>query len=329
MGEKAISMSPQVSVIIPVYNAARYIGRCSESLFGQSLQSIEFVFVDDASTDGSILVVLQTLMRYPNRKDQVRFLTMDSHRGTGAVRQLGLETVTGEYIIHCDSDDWVESTMYEQLYRKAKESKSDIVTCGYIVESFDNKKYRQESALSPNNSTTLFSISPQTGSLCFKLIRRQFIIDNQIQIPEDISWGEDLCFSLKALILSSKTECIESPLYHYVQQPDSLTHGITASLCQDLLKCGIVIEAFLKEKNLLQLYKFQLNWLKFQLKQYLLIYPETRSFSLWCKTYPESHKNVWGYSSPFYLKVISWFIAHGQYFLAERLLTIKDGLCRR
>lgn len=319
-------MSPQVSVIIPVYNAARYLSRCCESLFGQTMSDMEYVFVDDASTDGSGEVILQVLANFPGRIHQVRLLTHDVHKGVGSARQLGLEIARGEYIIHCDSDDWVEPTMYEQLYTKAKTSQADVVACGYVVEYSNGAKTSQVSALSIQTEDIPFSISPQTGAMWNKLVRRQLILENQLQFPANISWGEDLCFSLQTLLLSSKTERVDLPLYHYVQQEDSLTHDINPSLVQDLLKCGNVIEHFLREKKQIQRYEFQVNWLKFQLKQYLLIFPETRNITTWRLTYPESNKDILHYQSPLYLKVVSWLIALRCTPIATFLLRLKDCL---
>lgn len=322
-------MSPQVSVIIPVYNTARYLCRCCESLFGQTLSDMEFVFVDDASSDNSGEVILQVLANFPDRIHQVRLYTHDVHQGVGATRQHGLEVARGEYVIHCDSDDWVEASMYEQLYNHAKKTGADVVSCGYEVEPFGDGPNTQVSALSPNYDTLAFSIGPQTGSLCNKLVRRQFIEEHHLQIPKDICWGEDLCFSLKALILSKKTERIDQPLYHYVQQKDSITHDISPALCQDLLKCGSNIESFLREEHLLPKYEFQLNWLKFQLKQYLLIYPETRDVPTWSKTFPESNKHICRFHAPFYLKMASWLISHHLSPVANILLLLKDKLSTR
>jgi len=319
-------MSPQVSVIIPVYNTARYLSRCCESLFRQTLQSIEYIFVDDASTDDSGEAILQVLANYPDRIHQTRLLTHEVHQGVSAARQHGLEIAKGEYVIHCDSDDWVEPSMYERLYKEAKASQADVVTCGYVIESTKGVKYGQVSALLVETGVLPFSISPQTGALWNKLVRRQLILEHQLQFPVNISWGEDLCFSLKTLMLSSKTARVDLPLYHYVQQEESLTHDITPTLVRDLLKCGHVIESFLHKQKLFQLYEFQLNWLKFQLKQYLLLFPETRDVDSWRTTYPECDKYILRFPSPLYLKVVSWLIVHRCTPVASFLLQLKDCL---
>lgn len=112
---------PLLSVIIPVYKVERYIERCANSLFGQSMsENIEFIFVDDYSPDNSIPIVHKVLRQYPKRLFQVRFLRNESNRGLAYSRQRGIEAAKGEYIAHCDSDDWVETQMYQALIDKAK-----------------------------------------------------------------------------------------------------------------------------------------------------------------------------------------------------------------
>ena len=104
---------PKVSVIVPVYNAGLYIERCSRSLFAQSLDDMEFIFVDDCSTDNGIEIVERVLDDFPSRKSQVRFLKNEHNLGQAGTRARGIKMATGDYVIHCDSDDWVEPNMYE------------------------------------------------------------------------------------------------------------------------------------------------------------------------------------------------------------------------
>lgn len=315
----------QVSVIIPIYNTAPFLVRCCESLFSQTLESVQYIFVDDASTDCSLDVVRDVITRFPNRQDQIILISLPSHQGVGTARQKGLEQAMGDFVIHCDSDDWVEQHTYELLYRNAIDNQADIVTCGYSIDTIEGKCLAKIPALSHSDKVS-FAIGPQTGSLCLKLIRRDFILHNNIQIPTDISWGEDLCFSLSALLLSDKLESVDQPLYHYVQHSQSLTHKITTAKCLDLLRCGVKVERFLINHNLLEEYRYQLNWLKFQLKQYFLVFPETRAISSWRSIYPESNDQLRFYSTPLYLKMVSWLILHHLTPLASLILYSKDQL---
>lgn len=315
-------MEPQISIIIPVFNTAPFISRCCRSLFGQSMKELQFIFVDDGSVDGSIDLVHSILSEYPDRADQTLFLSQE-HQGVSAARQLGLSYATGEYIIHCDSDDWVEPQAYEELYRVAKGADADIVNFGYYIDNKDRKKFSLPTVKDFCNEVD-FSIAPNTGSIWSKLIRRQLIQANQLSFPSGINWGEDLCFSLQALLLSRCTITLDKPLYHYIQQPTSITHTITPQRCAELVRCGELIQAFLQNHHLSEEYAFQLNWLKFQLKQYYLIFPHLRDINRWQSLYPECHSSISQYDCAFYLKVVSWLILHHMKPIASIVLKLRD-----
>ena len=102
---------PKVSVIVPIYKVEPFIERCARSLFEQTLDDIEYIFVNDCTPDKSMEVLSRVLEDYPGRKEQVRIITMPVNSGLPKVRRAGLEVASGDYIIHCDSDDWVDRTM--------------------------------------------------------------------------------------------------------------------------------------------------------------------------------------------------------------------------
>ncbi len=317
-------MSPKVSVIIPIYNSSLYIARCCRSLFDQTLDSLQYIFVDDGSDDGSLDIINAILIEYPHRLDQVICISQPEHLGVGYARQIGLERAKGDYIIHCDSDDWVEPKAYESLYQRAYDSNADIVTCGYSIDWEGKDQSVMVPALCSDHKPLSFDIGPQTGSLALKLIRRKLIDKYNLQVTERIIWGEDFCLSLEALLLSDNTKNVDEPLYHYVQHDHSLTHSLTLEKCLSLIKCGEVIESFLKEHALYRQYAFQLNWLKFQLKQYLLIFPQTRNISLWRTIYPECHHDLLQYHCSRYLKLSAWLIVHNFGRVAVCVLKMKD-----
>ena len=96
---------PKVSVIIPVYNVEKYIERCANSLFSQTLDDIEYLFVNDCSQDKSIEVLNKVLEKYSNRKKHVIIKNMEHNYGQATVRRWGMLHATGDFVIHCDSDD--------------------------------------------------------------------------------------------------------------------------------------------------------------------------------------------------------------------------------
>ena len=137
-----------VSVVIPVFKVRNFIERCATSLFEQTLEDVEYIFVDDASPDDSIEILKECLERYPKRKAQVQILTHEQNKGLPAARNTGLAVATGEYVFHCDSDDWVESTMLEDLYVTAIQNSADIVWCDWYLSFAQNERYMRQPAYS-------------------------------------------------------------------------------------------------------------------------------------------------------------------------------------
>ena len=122
---------PKVSIIIPVYGVEKYIERCARSLFEQTLDDIEYLFIDDSTPDRSIDILKRVLENYPHRKSQVNIHRMEQNSGQAIVRNWGMQNATGEYVIHCDSDDWVDTDMYRAMYEEAKDKNADVVVCDY------------------------------------------------------------------------------------------------------------------------------------------------------------------------------------------------------
>ena len=98
---------PKLSVLVPVYNVEAWIDKCARSLFEQTIDDVEYIFVDDCTSDRSIEILTATLAEYPRRIPQVKIIHHDKNRGLVASRNTALRVATGDFIIHCDSDDWV------------------------------------------------------------------------------------------------------------------------------------------------------------------------------------------------------------------------------
>ena len=122
----------KVSVCVPIYGVEKYIEQCVRSLMEQTMtDGIEFIFVNDCTKDKSMSILNQVLEEYPHRIDQVKIIEHEVNKGLPSARNTALNEAKGEYIVHCDSDDWVEPTMYESMYNKAKISNADIIGCGF------------------------------------------------------------------------------------------------------------------------------------------------------------------------------------------------------
>lgn len=156
----------KTSIIIPIYNVDRYLYKCLESCVNQSLSGIEVIAIDDCSTDGSASIIDEFERRYPSILK--RFKTPCNSR-QGAARNIGIKNAQGEYLCFVDGDDYIDSTMCEDLYSVAKENNADAVFCdGYMCRG-DNKEYhvQMESWHVENKILQRFT------SQCYQIIRKK------------------------------------------------------------------------------------------------------------------------------------------------------------
>ena len=218
---------PKISISVPVYNTERYLVKCLDSLINQTQKDIEIIFVDDGSIDNSGDIC----DLYASKDNRIRVIHKENG-GLASARQAALEMATGEYFCACDADDWVELDMYEKLYKKAKETDADIVMCDYWSEYPDGKlveqKYPYE--LSERNDLLddlLNGLFPK--AIWNKLIRRDFLLANQLSWELGINQGEDFLMTAKMLLAGATVANTGETLYHYRRDNNgtSYTHNIT------------------------------------------------------------------------------------------------------
>lgn len=244
---------PKVSVYIPIYNVEKYIERCARSLFGQTLDEMEFIFVNDCTPDKSVEILKATLNEFPNRIPQTTILHHEKNKGIAATRTTGLLACQGQYVIACDSDDWVELDMYEKMYEKAVTSQSDIVQC-FFYHELENKRIIEQYDLINNPSDFINSQKHIWLTTWNKLIKRDLITNFKIIPYPGINMYEDVGFIARLLCHSNKIETIQSPLYHYnrtntlsiLSQKGSAEHK---NKLLDRIQCINLIESYYKNKN--------------------------------------------------------------------------------
>lgn len=217
----------KVSIIIPVYGVEKYIRRCAESLFAQTLDDIEFLFINDCTIDKSIEILSNVICGYDERIKEKRWIvrieTMPVNSGQAAVRRHGAKLANGEYIIHCDSDDWVDSDMYRAMYEKAVKDNADVVVCD-IYKDYGRGKYK---VIKGCNSEDVKQFTLDilwcriSGSLCNKLYKRTAYSDG-ILFPSN-NMAEDFATSAQLIRHCNKVSYIPKSFYHYVFNPQSIT----------------------------------------------------------------------------------------------------------
>lgn len=219
---------PKVSVIIPVYKAELYIERCVRTLFEQTLDDLEYIFVDDCSPDHSIEVMESVLAEYPARKSQVKVIRHEVNQGVSSARQHGVDAATGEYISHCDPDDWVELNMYEALYIEAKVSDADIVGCDYIEEHSNNQIIKRQNLNKPGEYIVSEILRGSIhSSLWSRLISRKLIEQVNAKFVDGITVMEDMLYVIPLHLATDRVVYLSQPLYHYRMVDNSITHTLS------------------------------------------------------------------------------------------------------
>lgn len=225
----------KISVIVPVYNTAKYLDKCVESLVNQTLKNIEIILVDDGSTDGSGAIC----DRWAEQDGRIRVIHQPNS-GSAMARQVGLDTVRGEYIIVCDSDDWVEEDAYEKAYQIANKESADMVLFGYYANYKDGTQrewIRTYTDLNDIEAVRGEIMRTSAYTSWNKLMRRSLFTDNGISYEPGINMGEDVLILHKLLnIRPLKIAAFPEALYHYRQREGGYTHDMKAESVLQLCK---------------------------------------------------------------------------------------------
>lgn len=264
---------PKVSVIVPVYGVEKYIERCARSLFEQTLDDIEFIFVDDCTPDRSIEILKQLLEDYPQRKKQVIIVSHEKNMGLPIARQSGLKVASGKYIAHCDSDDWVDVTMYDKMYKKSVSADYDIVVCDYY-ESDGISHVRKNEYISDKIEETMSSILlKKTHSVLWNKLVKKSIYNNEIIYPIANN-AEDYALLVQLAYHSKSFGYVNEPLYFYFYNTSSITKVMTNEnlinrFNQSMSNIGIV-ETFLRQNQSIAKYFGELDCIKVIEKEILI-----------------------------------------------------------
>ena len=225
---------PKVSISVPIYNVESYLQQCLDSLVNQTLKDIEIILVDDGSTDGSGAICDKYAVM-----DKRIIVVHKENGGLASARQAALDVATGEFFCACDADDWVESTMYEKLYIKAKNTDADIVMCNYYVNYTENGQEiecKVRSTIDSQEKIIELALEGKyTCNIWNKLFRRDIFVKNCIQWEPGINQGEDFLMFMKVLRYPVRIVYIPDPLYHYrrVLGSNSYTNNVSMdSYCQ-------------------------------------------------------------------------------------------------
>lgn len=275
----------KVSVIIPIYKVEKFIERCVRSLMEQTLQEVEYIFVDDATPDKSIEVLKACLTLYPDRKATI--LKHHQNQGLPAARNTGLALATGEYIFHCDSDDYVEPTMLVELYNAAQKNNADIVWCDWFLTFAENERYmKQPTFETPMEALKAMLSGGMKYNVWNKLVRRSLYVDNDIQFPAGYGMGEDMTMMM-LFAHAQKVAYVPQAFYHYVKLNTGAFSQTYSERHLVELKYNVQRTCDYMQRVLGDKVEKELAFFRLDAKFPFLITNDSHKYKLWQEWYPE------------------------------------------
>ncbi len=221
-GEK---VNPKVSVILPFYNAQRTLDRSIRGILKQTHRNIEFILIDDGSTDDS-----QKIAREYVAKDGRIHLICKPNSGVSSSRNIGLDAATGDWIYFVDADDWIELDAIEAFMAAATSPACDFVVSDFYRVQGETMSYKHgpvAGLISREKYAEFMSSRPANfyyTSLWNKMFRRSIIEDNHMRFDTSMRFGEDHVFILKYMSLIDRVALIDRALYYYIDNEGSLIH---------------------------------------------------------------------------------------------------------
>lgn len=278
----------KISVIIPVYGVEKYMERAARSLFGQTLDDIEFIFVDDCTPDASMSVMNRVLEDYPERKPFVRQIKMPVNSKQAACRSVGMKAASGRYMIQFDPDDYIDRTYLQDLYDKAVEDEAQICTAAI---SYENKQgCRRNQIRFIGNGVDALMADKADWHLVAMLIDTEFVQRLSFYPFQGINCGEDVNVAMRVYRYAKRVTYVDSEaVYHYnLQNDESITHNPYRENLDKYLRENVRLldEFFAADGNI---GRRIMNLYKYRVKVPLWSIPGARDIDLWYRLWPESN----------------------------------------
>ncbi len=221
------------SIIVPVYNAEKYLSDCVLSIIGQTYKNFELILVDDGSPDSSPLICDE----FANKDDRIR-VVHKKNGGQTSAREAGLDIAVGDYVVFVDSDDWIDER-YLEIFEEAisKENYPDVLCCGYYrytdgelapVKLFDKYRYYTREDIVKDVFPSLIqanNASYFTPCVWAKAFRREIISGEHFRVDRSLRIGEDSCAVIATIYRSQSIVTISELLYYYRINHGSVTNN--------------------------------------------------------------------------------------------------------
>lgn len=217
--------NPKISVIVPIYNAEKFLHRCIDSILAQSFTDFELLLIDDGSNDNSGKICDD----YAQKDNRIRVFHNENN-GIATTRQIGTDNASGIYSIHVDSDDWISPNMLNEMYQKIEKDGVDVLISDFYVETVNGSFYKRQRTKSNTSIEILMDIlrNKLFGSLWNKLIRHSLYKKYDIKFIKEVDYCEDVLVICQMFLKNIKISFIHQGFYHYNNiSTNSITRNYT------------------------------------------------------------------------------------------------------
>ena len=315
---------PKISVIVPVYNTEKYLRRCVDSILAQTFKDFELLLINDGSTDGSGAICDE----YAQKDSRVRVFHKENG-GVSSARNLGLENAQGKWITYVDGDDWIEPTMYEELYKKAIEDNADVVYSDLKMVFKDKEEYYSIAKHSWDKKEMMKNyIASVWTCLVYAIVRRDVYEANNLKSPTHLCYCEDFWLSVRLFHFAKKISYINKAFYSYYRVNEtSRMNNLDKKTEKDEQTAYLETIEFFKEQGVVDRYEQELSWRILKGKQEMVL--DSSRHKEFLVMYPTSHKYIW--TCPYInkkLKVMMWLLSNNMGGLLNLILKTRALLGR-
>lgn len=317
----------KVSILVPFYKVEKYVGRCVESLFTQTYQNLEYVFVNDCTPDRSQEVIEEYIAKY-GVADKCKMIVHEQNQGISASRNDCLDNMTGDFFLFIDSDDYIDRDMVELLVEAVVRESADISGCGYIEEYADHSVEHPQRYTNDHDemmrAITLLTIK---GVMWKLLIRSTIVTDHkdEVRFIPDRNMVDDYLFCCQVFYYARRFAGVDRCMYHWIQyNPNNYTHTTIFAIESQAVAIRKV-EEFYKEKGVYETVENVLRQRKFVSKLPLLLDRSCLDVKRWRTLFPESN-GIWkemSFSTG--NKVTFWLAQSSFYWLIPAFSAFKSS----
>lgn len=301
------SISPKVSIIIPVYNASKFIQECLENCTGQTMRDIEIIVIDDKSTDNTVEIINDAILK----DSRIKLIKLDQNYKQGYARNIGIENSNAEYIMFLDADDKFSPDCVEKMYNKITQDNAEITVCKFfLVEnniditdknedfctnfaSFPEKFHSGYNYKDMEDKIDLFN---RRNVVWDKIYKKKFLIENNIKFPKGM-FCEDDVFTFRAIFRANKITILNEKLVYYTIRENSSSKlkdettfdcfKMYKYLREDLIKLGLFIKLqneYMRFETYSILHFYDIINKKYKRKFFKRMYEELYQFKYYADT---------------------------------------------